>query len=64
MKSKKKDYHLRPPVSVRCTAQETTLLDAAAKQLNTSRAALLRLSALSLVRQLQQEGALALAPNH
>jgi hypothetical protein len=35
-------------------------VDTAAKQLNTSRAALLRLSALSLVHQLQREGALAL----
>jgi uncharacterized protein (DUF1778 family) len=59
MKSKK-DYHLRPPLSVRCTDQETLLIDAAAKQLNTSRAGLLRSSALSLVSQLQREGALAL----
>ena len=55
-----KDRHLRAPLSVRCSAQETTLLDAAAKQLNTSRAALLRVSALALVRQLETEGALAL----
>jgi hypothetical protein len=60
MRKTKKDYHIRPPVSVRCTDQETLLFDTAAKQLNTSRAALLRLSALSLVHQLQREGALAL----
>jgi hypothetical protein len=62
MKSKKKDYHLRPPVSVRCTAAETILLNQAAIQLGTSRAGLLRSSALALVSQLQREGALALAP--
>ena len=55
-----KDRHLRPPLSVRCSAQETFLLDAAAKQLNTSRAGLIRVGALSYVRQLETEGALAL----
>lgn len=60
MRKTKRDYHTRPPVSVRCTDQETLLFDTAAKQLGTSRAALLRLSALSLVHQLQREGALAL----
>ena len=55
-----KDRHLRPPLSVRCSAAETMLLNAAAKQLGTSRAALLRTSALVLVRQLEAEGALAL----
>jgi hypothetical protein len=60
MRKTKKDYHVRPPVSVRCTDQETLLFDTAAKQLNTSRAGLLRSSALALVHQLQREGALAL----
>jgi hypothetical protein len=60
MKKTKKDYHLRPPVSVRCTAAETILLNQAAVQLGTSRAALLRRSALALVHQLQREGTLAL----
>ena len=47
-------------MSVRCTDQETLLFDTAAKQLGTSRAGLLRSSALALVSQLQREGALAL----
>ena len=59
---KKKDCHLRHPLSVRCSAAETLLLEQAAAQLNTSRAGLLRSSALALVSQLQREGALALAP--
>lgn len=57
---KKKDCHLRHPLSVRCSAAETLLLEQAAAQLGTSRAALLRRSALSFVAQLQQEGSLAL----
>lgn len=58
----KKDRHLRAPLSVRCSAAETLLLDSAAKQLGTSRAGLLRTGALVLVRQLEREGALALEP--
>ena len=58
-KSQMKDRHLRPPLSVRCSAAETLLLDGAAMQLGTSRAALLRTGALVLVRQLQAEGALS-----
>lgn len=57
-KSRQKDRHLRPPLSVRVSAAETLLLDSAASQLGTSRAALLRTGALSLVRQLQAEGTL------
>jgi hypothetical protein len=57
---KKKDCHLRHPLSVRCSAAETLLLEQAAAQLDISRAGLLRRGALSYVRQLQQEGALAL----
>ena len=60
-KSQMKDRHLRPPLSVRCSAAETLLLDGAAMQLGTSRAALLRTGALVLVRQLQAEGALSTA---
>jgi len=58
-KSRQKDRHLRPPLSVRVSAAETVLLDSAASQLGTSRASLLRVGALSLVRQLQAEGTLA-----
>jgi hypothetical protein len=59
LQAKQKDRHKRPPLSVRCSVAETVLIDCAAAQLGTSRAALFRRSALSLVRQLQQEGALA-----
>jgi hypothetical protein len=58
LQTKQKDRHKRPPLSVRCSVAETVLIDCAAAQLGTSRAALFRRSALSLVRQLQQEGAL------
>ena len=59
LQTKQKDRHKRPPLSVRCSIEETVLIDCAAAQLGTSRAGLFRRSALSLVRQLQQEGALA-----
>ena len=59
LQTKQKDRHKRPPLSVRCSVAETVLIDCAAMQLGTSRAGLFRRSALSLVRQLQQEGALA-----
>ena len=56
---KQKDRHKRPPLTIRCSEGETLLIDCAAVQLGTSRSALFRRSALSLVRQLQQEGLLA-----
>ena len=56
---KQKDRHKRPPLTIRCSEVETLLIDCAAMQLGTSRSALFRRSALSLVRQLQLEGALA-----
>ena len=59
LQTKQKDRHKRPPLSVRCSVAETVLIDCAAAQLGTSRAGLFRRSALALVRQLEQEGALA-----
>jgi hypothetical protein len=59
LQTKQKDRHKRPPLSVRCSVDETRLIDCAATQLGTSRAGLFRRSALSLVRQLEQEGLLA-----
>ena len=59
LQAKQKDRHKRPPLSVRCSVDETRLIDCAAAQLGTSRAGLFRRSALGLVRQLEQEGLLA-----
>jgi uncharacterized protein (DUF1778 family) len=50
------------PMSIRLSEHEKNLLTAAARQIGTSRNALVKTAAFDLLQQLQDEGALPLAP--
>jgi uncharacterized protein (DUF1778 family) len=50
------------PMSIRMSEREKNLLTDAARQIGTSRNALVKTAAFDLVRQLTDEGALPLAP--
>jgi uncharacterized protein (DUF1778 family) len=50
------------PMSIRMSEREKNLLTDAARQIGTSRNALVKTAAFDLLQQLQAEGALPLAP--
>jgi uncharacterized protein (DUF1778 family) len=59
----KQAMQTRPaPMSIRLSEHEKNLLTDAARQIGTSRNALVKTAAFDLLQQLQDEGALPLAP--